>query len=299
MRDSSSKTLLWLACLLALPLALAFAPLQHLVTFAYHTGEQSYILLMPVLCGGLIYRDRQTIFRDHRPAFCRIAVVMYAVAVALIVGAYLATSGSEWQMVLTALGIVVAWSAGFVVVFGEAAARAALFPLAMLLWMVPMPAFCVEWVTVTLQKASTEVVDLLFQLTPVPVLREGFVFQLPGQAIEVAKECSGIRSSLSTVILTLVIAHESLRANWRRAVLVAATLPIVVLKNGVRIVTLTLLAIYVDPSFLSGSLHRDGGILFFLLGLVMLLPILALLRRGDDAPAPVAEPVRMASAGTD
>jgi len=41
-----------------------------------------------------------------------------------------------------------------------------------------------------------------------------------------------------------------------------------------RIVTLTLLAMYVDPSFLFGTLHRDGGIVFFLLGLLLLLPVL-------------------------
>ena len=79
----------------------------------------------------------------------------------------------------------------------------------------------------------------------------------------------------------MVIAHETLRGNFRRAVLVLSTVPIVVLKNGVRIVTLTLGAIYIDPSFLTGPLHHDGGIVFFLIGMVMLIPIVALLKRGD------------------
>jgi exosortase/archaeosortase family protein len=47
-----------------------------------------------------------------------------------------------------------------------------------------------------------------------------------------------------------------------------------ILKNGVRIAVLTLLAIHVDPSFLFGRLHRDGGVVFFLLGLALLLPVL-------------------------
>jgi exosortase len=156
-----------------------------------------------------------------------------------------------------------------------------MFPLGMLIWTVPMPLVCVDAVTVALQRGSTEVVAVLFRLTGVPVLRDGYFFSLPGQAIEVAKQCSGIRSSLSLLILTLIIAHESLLSNWRRLALVVATFPIVVFKNGVRIVTLTLLATYVDPSFLTGSLHHDGGIVFFQIGLVMLLPVLALLRRAE------------------
>jgi len=38
----------------------------------------------------------------------------------------------------------------------------------------------------------------------------------------------------------------------------------------------------VDPNFLFGTLHRDGGIVFFLLGLLLLLPVLLLLQRGES-----------------
>jgi len=52
-------------------------------------------------------------------------------------------------------------------------------------------------------------------------------------------------------------------------------------KNGIRIVTLSLLSIYVDPSFLTGNLHHQGGILFFLLALGILLPLLWLLQQHE------------------
>ena len=54
-----------------------------------------------------------------------------------------------------------------------------------------------------------------------------------------------------------------------------------VLKNGVRIFTLTLLASYVDPGFLYGRLHREGGVVFFLLGLLLLAPLLWVLQRSE------------------
>jgi exosortase/archaeosortase family protein len=52
-------------------------------------------------------------------------------------------------------------------------------------------------------------------------------------------------------------------------------------KNGIRIATLTILAQYVDSSFLFGRLHREGGIVFFVIGLLLLLPVFWLLQRGE------------------
>jgi exosortase/archaeosortase family protein len=54
--------------------------------------------------------------------------------------------------------------------------------------------------------------------------------------------------------------------------------------NGLRIAALTLLAEYVDPSYLHGSLHHHGGIGFFLLALLLLFAILHLLRIGQSPP---------------
>jgi exosortase len=270
--------------LVVVSLALAWKPGEHLFTFAWHMGEQSYILLIPVMVAGLIYWDRERIFATVRSGMNTAGGVAFALAAILIGTAYWLPVSSELQMAVVALGLMAFWVAAFLVCYGPTSARAAMFYLGLLICIVPLPAVCITAITLALQKASADVTEVLFRMTGVPLLRDGFVFYLPGQAIEVAKECSGIRSSLSMVILVSVLAHEALRSNWRRLVLVAFVLPITVLKNGVRIVTLTLLAIYVDPSFLTGRLHHEGGIVFFLLGLAMLLPVLVLLRRGDNPP---------------
>lgn len=107
------------------------------------------------------------------------------------------------------------------------------------------------------------------------------MFSLPGFAIEVADACSGIRSTIALVLTGLLAGHVFLRDSWAKVLIVAVVLPITILKNGVRIVTLTLLAMHVDPGFLTGQLHHEGGIVFFLLGLVILAPVLALLRKSE------------------
>ena len=96
-------------------------------------------------------------------------------------------------------------------------------------------------------------------------------------------------------VLAILVSHFAFRPFWKKAVFVAAGLAMMVVKNGVRIASLTLLANYVDPAFLYGKLHHQGGVVFFLLGLGLLLPIYWLLKRGEQLGRPGAE--RIAARG--
>ena len=129
--------------------------------------------------------------------------------------------------------------------------------------------------------------EIIFDLTGVPVLREGFVFHLPRMSIEVAKECSGIRSSIALLILAVLVSQFAFSKFWKKALFVCAGLLVMIVKNGVRIATLTILANYVDPEFLYGRLHREGGVVFFLIGLALLLPLYWQLRK-NEGPLVVA-----------
>src|SRR5262249_11837673 len=107
------------------------------------------------------------------------------------------------------------------------------------------------------------------------------VFVLPNLTIQVAEACSGIRSTLGILILTLIASHMFLRSNWRRTALVLAVIPISLVKNAVRIVVLSLLAIRWDMGFITGRLHNEGGVVFMVFGLFLMYPVLALLARSD------------------
>ena len=104
-----------------------------------------------------------------------------------------------------------------------------------------------------LQSGSTDIAYFLFRAVGVPVFRQGFFLTLPGVTIEVAAECSGIRSSMALFITCLLAAHLFLRTPWKQLLFVLLAFPLALIKNGIRIVTLTLLSIYVDPEFLDGQ----------------------------------------------
>jgi exosortase len=186
--------------------------------------------------------------------------------------------------------------AGYVAVLGLAVARRTWFALAFLLFAVPLPDFVLSRLIYWLQAGSAEVAGWLFDLSGVPVLREGFIFRLPRMSIEVAQECSGIRSSIALIILAVLVAHFSFRPFWKKLVFVFAGVVMMLIKNGIRIATLTLLANYVNPGFLYGRLHHQGGVVFFIFGLALLVPLYWWLRRGEASPgsSQVGEP-RLAS----
>ena len=173
------------------------------------------------------------------------------------------------------------WLGGFLLFYGRRAFRAALFPLLFLMFTVPIPTVLLDGAIRMLTVGSGWVVATLFTLTGTLYYREGFVFELPNLAIEIAKECSGIRSTIALLLTSLIAGHLYLTSGWSRALLVAAIVPITILKNGIRIVGLALLTLHVDPSYLDGRLHHDGGPVFFVLALMFLTPVLVMLRRSE------------------
>ena len=119
--------------------------------------------------------------------------------------------------------------------------------------MIPIPGVLLDRIVFFLQSMSADVSDAFFRLAGVPVFRDGFTFSLPGLSIEVAKECSGIRSSLSLLLTSFIAGHLFLKHFGSKAVLSVCVLPITVIKNGIRIVTLALLGVYVDRRVLGSQ----------------------------------------------
>jgi exosortase len=189
---------------------------------------------------------------------------------------------------IIALSAVMFINGAFILFYGLQAFKAALLPLLFLIFMIPVPTYLMDRIIHFLQVGSTECANLLFLATGLPFLREGFVFHLSSQSIEVAKQCSGIRSGLALFITALLAGYLFLTTWWKKIILVICVIPIAMFKNGIRIVTLTLLGTYVDPRILGSSLHREGGIPFFILALLLLAPILYFLRKSEKKLDPVS-----------
>jgi len=258
-----------------------------LVLFSLNHEASSHILLIPLVSVYLLWTERSRIFQVVRPSPVRGAtLVLAAFALYLLMARQWSVQDPEQFLPGATLAIVLLWLGGFLLCYGVAAWRRARFPLLFLLLMVPLPPALLERSIYLLQQGSTEIAYLLFKAVGVPVLRQGFILAVPGVTIEVARECSGIRSSVALFITCLLAAHLFLRTKSRMFVFVLLAFPLAIIKNGIRIATLTLLSVYVDPGFLTGRLHHEGGFVFFLLALALLFPVLLLLQKSERTAKP-------------
>jgi exosortase len=266
-------------------------PLNALVRMSISNDDVSYLVLVPFISAWVLFVERRQIFLNlsYNTALGG-SLLLSAVCTGLVTRLAYSTSSIGPRLSGYVLSLVLLWVAGFSFMFGKGASRTACFPLLFLFLMVPLPRSLLDHVIYALQVGSAWITGVLFDLLGVPSLREGFVFHLARVNIEIAKECSGIRSSMALLILALLVAHFRLKSFWNKTLFVACGLFMMMLKNGIRIATLTLLAIYIDPSFLIGRLHHQGGIVFFALALLLLLPILLLLQRRESRRTAAAEP---------
>ena len=300
------RTLGYAAYLVAC-LAMFWPFVRDLLHLALSQDTYSHILLVPFITAGLVLMNRHRLLEsaENSPR----AGAMLFLSGLLLFGlgwrfGSLLPGGHPLTFAILPL-IFLVW-AGFLFFYGSHAFHSLQFPLLFLLLAVPLPESLVDVFIQWLRAGSSEVTYWLFRATATPVFRHGFIFAVPGATIDIAPECSGIRSAIALLITCLLAGYLFLRTKWARIALLVAAVPVLVIKNGIRIVTLTLLATHVDPSFLTGKLHHQGGFIFFLIGLLLLWPVLIWLQtkeakfmnRGTAPPGPVGGGPHAASATT-
>lgn len=263
-------------------IALAYPPLSELLSSAARKEYYSHIPIIPIISIFFFYQKRKEIVSSQEYAW-RPGVFL------LILGLGFYLWGTTRQEVLSlndyaailAISSLIFWIGAFIFCYGIRTFRQNLFPILFFLFIVPFPEKLLDEIIYYLQVGSTEFAHLFFVIAGIPFVREEFIFQLPGMSIEVAKQCSGIRSTLALVITSVVAGELFLKTGWKKLILVLCVFPITVFKNGLRIAVLSLLGVYVDPRILGSELHRSGGIPFFGLALLFMAPILLYLMRTE------------------
>jgi exosortase C (VPDSG-CTERM-specific) len=256
-------------------------PLFRLVMLASETPLHSHIPLVPVIAAYLLYQQREKLPGSGRPAWALAALAVSVSAVAVASG-WRASAGSTDALALFTFGYVTYIVAGGFIFFGRPWMASAAFPLAFLVFFVPLPDAAVAWIEQALVLASADVSAWMLHATGTPMLREGTVFRLPTIVLEVARECSGIRSTWVLFITSAVASHMFLKSPWRRFALIAFVIPLGILRNGFRILVIALLCVHVGPHMVDSFIHHQGGPIFFLLSLVPLFLLLTWLRRRDQ-----------------
>jgi exosortase len=210
--------------------------------------------------------ERRQSLRDAtpKPTWLGLPVIAAGIA-ALAVG----TLGAELFLSRVSPVIVLAGTVLFLA--GWRHLRILAMPLAFLLLMVPIPAIVFNQVAFPLQLLASRFGQSALSLWGIPVLREGNVITLANATLEVAEACSGIRSLVSLLTLSIVYAHFSEPRRAIRALLIFSTVPIAIATNGFRVAAIGIAAHYSGPQAAEGAFHTASGWLVFAAAFALLL----------------------------
>ena len=278
-----------LAVLSAISLAIWWNPLVSCFALALRDEQYTHILLILPVSLALIFLDwKLSPFPAESSSVIGIPMLVAALLAKTITPFHALPLRADERLSLDMLALVGFWIGSFIISYGFRTFRRVLFPLLFLFWLVPIPEVVLTPVVKLLQDGSAESARMLFTLIGVPVSREGTLLTIPGLVVEVARECSSIRSSLMLVVTTMVLTQTMLRSAWKKAVVIAIAIPLSIAKNGLRIFVLGMLTTRVDRSFITGRLHHQGGIIYFLVALTAIILLTGALRRSERTPT-VAE----------
>lgn len=262
-------------------------PLKHLAALSLSSDLYSHVLLIPIVSLYLAW-DTNRIKRIARSEPQRIiAVVPFSVGlIALFTFLKTSANPSNGEEIENYLAYSILAYSCFVisaafVSFGRTAVRTQLFPILFLLLVTPLPVPVREVIQAFFQHTSAEVSYWFISLAGIPIQRDGLIFYMPTIVMEVAPQCSGLRSSLVLFIVSTIAAFLFLRTPWKRALFVSLFVPIGILRNGIRILVLAWQCFHIDPEMINGWFHKHGGQPLFAVTLIPVFIVLWLFRRSE------------------
>lgn len=266
-------------------LVLAFAlPLYELARLSLKVDLYSHALAMPLIAGYLVWLTRHRLperVESSRGA----AMVLVGIGVLCLAGwAAMASRGplmANDRLAFLMGAFVSFFAAGVFNFMGTVFVRAVAYPLGLLIFMLPFPTPVRHALEVALQYGSAEAAYWLIKAAQIPVFRDGVVFVLPNITLQVAEECSGIRSSFVLFITGLMAGFLFLESPRHRLWFTLLTIPLGILRNGFRVLTLAFLCVHIDPALIHSPIHHRGGPIFFALSLVPFFALLLYWRKKE------------------
>lgn len=236
-------------------------------------------LVVPI-AAALAWQQRERLRRTPMtPAPSGLVLILASLA--------LFVAGSLGAEIFTTRASLIGVLAGTIAfVFGWRHLRLVAFPVAFLLFMIPLPSIVFDRLTQSLQLVASDLGERLLRAADFAVIRDGNVLTLSSITLQVTDACSGIRSLVSLLMMTSLVGYLFEPAAWRKLAVTSSAIPLAIVLNGGRIAFTGVAASRFGPELARGFLHELSGWVVFVvaLGAVWLLHLM-LGARDDGAPA--------------
>jgi len=175
---------------------------------------------------------------------------------------------------------------GVIYFYGFQMFKELLFPLFLMLFMIPVPSQIYATLTIPLQLFVSAVSAGAARILGIPVFREGNVISLPEYTLQVVEACSGLRSMIALLTLSAVFGYLTLRSNFLRTILFVTGIPAAIVVNIFRVLLMIAAFYYFQYDLTLGSVHTVFGVVIFILALAIIAGMKGLLSFWDTSADP-------------
>jgi len=186
-------------------------------------------------------------------------------------------------------GMVTVVIGAFIARYGIAAFKRVSMPLAFLYFMMPLPPFLHNQISLKMQLLSSKLGVGFIRVCHIPVFLEGNVIDLGVYQLQVAEACNGLRYLFPLFSLSFLFAYLYKGPVWQRWIIFFSALPWTILLNSFRIGVIGLLVNRWGISMAEGFLHDFEGWIVFMVCVGLLLIEIKLLALLTGNRAPIAE----------
>ncbi len=280
MRNRDKFVVYFTLAVLLLPLLGIYWPtLKRMLSYLLSNDDYSYGLLIPLVSVYIIYlKWPQLKQAPFRPSWWGIFVIFGGLSLAIL-GELAADLYIPRLSFIVALGGIVLLLGGWSLLWLW------LFPLLLLIMMIPLPELVTNKLTLPLQLLSSRLATFFLQVLGVPVHRQGNIIDLGVRQMQVVDACSGLRYILALLALGVIFCYFYQRRPWKIVVLLLVLLPATIVANALRVA-----AMGIYPALLEGFWHFFSGWLIFLFCFLVLAGVNYLLNwwrppQGKELPA--------------
>lgn len=244
-------------------IALFFADWRAMALQWWESSTYNHVLLIPFILGWLIVLRGREVLRVSPQGWWPGLVLFGGSGFFWLLGNFAGLS------LASQLGVVLMAQTSVLTLLGLRASAALLFPLAYMLFLVPVG----DELIPTLQTITASITMTLLGWSGVPAHIEGVFITTPAGYFEVAEACSGVKFLIAMIAYGALVANVCFRSWSRRIAFMGLSVAMPILANGIRAWGTIFIAEHRGIEFAAGFDHIFYGWIFFALVMALVMAL--------------------------
>ncbi|MBF0532566.1 MAG: exosortase/archaeosortase family protein [Candidatus Omnitrophica bacterium] len=229
-----------------------------------HDSYYSHGILVPFVTLFLIWMKREELGRtDKTCSAWGLNLIVFGILAHLFSSLFRIYFSSGFSLLLVLAGLILHF-------YGAKIFRIILFPVVFLVFMVPLPLVTITTISFKLKLIAAQLATLSLNHLGVPAVRQGSMIYMRDAYVVVEDVCSGLRSLISLTALSSVFAYLMKGNWWKRGMIFLSAVPIAIITNVARIMTLSLISEIWGSQYATGLIHDMTGFMVFALAFILL-----------------------------